>query len=231
LKVPRQCPLVLLVEVYLTQGEAFNFCITLEGLHRQILELEATSPERTKKKTPPLPSNGSSEQPKEQTAFQFFQKCKKSWNEQNHVGECGDDSYLSAAIRLTERQTKKKYIYKEYKRTWAIRQTPHLPSNGSSERTPKKKLPHCCAAAQQQEPSSNFFKNMSSLGTNKTTLRSAVMIPICPQPSDSHGDRQTKLCKEYKRTRTFRAVIKFFQSQSYFTTDDQSVSKSWFQGP
>jgi predicted metal-dependent RNase len=33
LKVPRQCPLVLLVEVYLTQGEAFNFCITLEGLH------------------------------------------------------------------------------------------------------------------------------------------------------------------------------------------------------
>jgi hypothetical protein len=33
LKVPRQCPLVLLVEVYLTQGGAFNFCITLEGLH------------------------------------------------------------------------------------------------------------------------------------------------------------------------------------------------------
>jgi hypothetical protein len=31
----------------------------------------------------------------------------------------------------------------------AIRQTPHLPSNGSSERTPKKNPTHCCAAAQQ----------------------------------------------------------------------------------
>jgi hypothetical protein len=26
--------------------------------------------------------------------FQFFQKCKWSWNEQNLVGECGDDSFM-----------------------------------------------------------------------------------------------------------------------------------------
>jgi hypothetical protein len=26
-------------------------------------------------------------------AIQFFQKCKWSWNEQNHIGECGDDSF------------------------------------------------------------------------------------------------------------------------------------------
>jgi hypothetical protein len=25
--------------------------------------------------------------------IQLFQKCKWSWNEQNHIGECGDDSF------------------------------------------------------------------------------------------------------------------------------------------
>jgi hypothetical protein len=38
--------------------------------------------------------------------------------------------------------------------------------------------PQCCVVVQQQETSSNFSKNVSTLGTNKTTFGRAVMIPI-----------------------------------------------------
>jgi hypothetical protein len=45
-----------------------------------------------------LPTSGSKSKPSNRqgatgSEIQFFQKCKWSWNEQNHIGEVGDDSF------------------------------------------------------------------------------------------------------------------------------------------
>jgi hypothetical protein len=75
----------------------------------------ATASERTEKKTPPLPRIGSSKEkatpllchcPATGALIQFFQRYKWSRNEQNHVGECGDDSF-TVRSRQTHRETGK----------------------------------------------------------------------------------------------------------------------------
>jgi hypothetical protein len=120
---------------YATQQSKCFLCGLIQGYitRTAYCRCQSTAPERTKNKTPPLPSNGSSDQtnttlaqqqvlrtdPKEKTTpllcrcpatgvvIQFFQKCKWSRNEQNH-GEGGDDSY-TVCIHHTHRETDKQH--------------------------------------------------------------------------------------------------------------------------
>jgi hypothetical protein len=106
---------------------------------------------------------------------------------------------------------------------WGSHDTSYIPS----ERTPKKIPPHCCASAQQQDQSENTT-GLFSLPSNspRTDLKENAWcyLDVAKQLPQNGPQRKRHICPPM-------GPWNGPQSQSHFTTDDQSVSKSWFHGP
>jgi hypothetical protein len=121
--------------------------------------------------------------------IQFFQKCKWSRNEQNHVWEGVDDSY-TVRSRQTHRE-REKQIY--IKSTNDPSDKHHIcPAKGPRNGPRRKGHPIVVPLPSNRSRNPNFPKNVSGLGTNKTMFGKAVMIPI-RSAAIRLTERQTKL--------------------------------------